>query len=109
MEAPTMDNEIDDEDYEVGYGKPPKEYQFKPGQSGNHMGRPPDDRNLKRALRDIMTEDLEIRENGKLRVVSNQEALLRAMYAKALKGDKQCAKILIDLSGKAPFRYNHHD
>lgn len=28
------------EDYEVGYKKPPKEYQFKPGQSGNSKGRP---------------------------------------------------------------------
>ena len=27
-------------DYEVGYKKPPKEYQFKPGVSGNPKGRP---------------------------------------------------------------------
>ena len=26
-------------DYEVGYGKPPKKHQFKPGQSGNRQGR----------------------------------------------------------------------
>ncbi|MHC4117020.1 MAG: DUF5681 domain-containing protein [Planctomycetota bacterium] len=28
------------EDYEVGYKKPPKEHQFKPGQSGNPKGPP---------------------------------------------------------------------
>ena len=28
-------------DYDVGYGKPPKSGQFKPGQSGNPKGRPP--------------------------------------------------------------------
>jgi len=28
------------DDYEVGYGKPPKHGQFKPGQSGNPKGRP---------------------------------------------------------------------
>lgn len=27
-------------DYDVGYGKPPKEYRFRPGQSGNPNGRP---------------------------------------------------------------------
>ena len=26
--------------YEVGYGKPPKDTRFKPGQSGNPSGRP---------------------------------------------------------------------
>ena len=29
-------------DYEVGYGKPPKEHRFKKGQSGNPRGRPKD-------------------------------------------------------------------
>ncbi len=28
-------------DYEVGRGKPPKEHQFKPGQSGSPAGAPP--------------------------------------------------------------------
>jgi len=27
-------------DYEVGYGKPPRAHRFKPGQSGNRLGRP---------------------------------------------------------------------
>jgi hypothetical protein len=30
----------DDNDDEVGYGKPPKHGQFKPGKSGNPRGRP---------------------------------------------------------------------
>jgi hypothetical protein len=31
---------VRDRDYEVGYGKPPKKNQFKPGTSGNPKGRP---------------------------------------------------------------------
>ena len=30
----------DNDDYEVGYGRPPKSGQFKKGQSGNPKGRP---------------------------------------------------------------------
>lgn len=30
----------DEKEYEVGYKKPPKNYQFKKGQSGNPKGRP---------------------------------------------------------------------
>ena len=33
------------DDYEVGYGKPPKSRQWKPGQSGNPKGRPKGARN----------------------------------------------------------------
>lgn len=34
-----MSDDGDDKPYEVGYGKPPKGSQFKPGESGNPKGR----------------------------------------------------------------------
>lgn len=104
-----MTDHHDEDDYEVGYGKPPKKHQWKKGQSGNPAGRPPDDRHLKRVLRDIMTEDIEITENGQKFTVSKQDALLRLIYSKAMNGDRLCAKLLIDLSGKGAHRFSNHD
>lgn len=41
MEIQTMGNNKENQkDYEVGYKRPPREHQFKPGQSGNPKGRP---------------------------------------------------------------------
>jgi hypothetical protein len=34
------DKKTEDQDYKVGPGKPPKEHQFRPGQSGNPSGPP---------------------------------------------------------------------
>ena len=43
-----------DAPYEIGYGKPPKHTQFKPGQSGNSKGRPRGQRNFRTAVRDAL-------------------------------------------------------
>ncbi len=46
--------DAENSEYKVGYGKPPKEHQFQPGQSGNPGGRP---RKIKEA-EDILLENL---------------------------------------------------
>jgi hypothetical protein len=87
----------DDKDYEVGYGKPPKHTQFKPGRSGNPKGRPKDTRNVKHVLLQVATEEMAITENGETKVVSKQEALIRSLFARALNGDQQATRILLKL------------
>ena len=43
-------------DYEVGYGRPPKNSQFKPGQSGNPRGRRKVSGNIWNEARDAFSE-----------------------------------------------------
>jgi hypothetical protein len=66
-------------DYEVGYKTPPKDTQFKPGQSRNPNGRPKGARNLKTDLADELQERIVLREGGERRTVSKQRAMLKLM------------------------------
>lgn len=60
------------EDYEVGYGKPPKRSQFKKGQSGNPEGRPKETKNLKTDLADELGETVTVRDGERVKTVSKQ-------------------------------------
>ena len=52
-------------DYEVGYKKPPKDTQFKPGQSGNPLGRPKGTKNLKTDLMEELGQKIVVREGDR--------------------------------------------
>lgn len=87
-------------DDKVGYGRPPKHSRFQPGQSGNSRGRPRGTKNLATDLREELAERIPIREGERSLQVSKQRALLKAMMAKALKGDARSAAILLGLMAK---------
>jgi len=84
-------------DYEVGYGKPPKATQFKPGQSGNPKGRPRGTLNLKTDLEKELSERICVTENGRTVSLSKQRLLVKALTAKAIKGDTRAAGIVLNL------------
>ncbi len=89
------------DDYEVGYGRPPKNGQFKPGQSGNPKGRRKGSKNLATDLAEELGETIRIREGDRNLRVSKQRAMLKALVAKALKGDARAASLLIALVAQA--------
>jgi hypothetical protein len=84
-------------DDDIGYGKPPKRTRFKPGESGNPKGRPKGTKNLKTDLVEELSERVPITENGRPLKVSKQRLMVKALTAKAVKGDTRAASILINL------------
>lgn len=74
-------------EYAVGYGRPPKETQFKPGQSGNPKGRPKHTRNFKTDLREELDSMIRVQEGGRDLVISKQRALVKRHIELALNGD----------------------
>src|SRR6516164_11024275 len=83
--------------YKVGYGKPPKTRQFKPGKSGNPKGRPKGSLNLATDLAEELSEKITVREDGQARRVSKQRALIKSLMAKALQGDVRANAALLAL------------
>lgn len=88
------------EEEKVGYGKPPAKTRFKPGQSGNPKGRPKGTANLRTDLRSELSEKIQIREGERSLKVSKQRAMLKALVAKALKGDARAANVVLMLVEK---------
>ena len=86
--------------YEVGYKKPPKHSQFKPGQSGNPNGRPKGTKNLKTDLEEELKERIPIKEAGKAKKVSKQRAMVKALMAKAVGGDTKAVNIVMGMISK---------
>lgn len=84
-------------DYEVGYGRPPKAHQFRPGQSGNRRGRPTGSRPVGAILKDIMYEKVTVVEGGHRRRIPRLVVMLRQLTADAARGDARAIKLTLEL------------
>jgi len=85
------------DDEKVGYKKPPQRNQFKPGQSGNPKGRPKGLKNLSTDLQEELEQKIVITEANKTQEVTKQRAMIKTLFAKALKGETRAANVLIGL------------
>jgi len=80
-------NEKPSENYEVGYGKPPKRTQFQKGWSGNPNGRPKGALNFTTVFLRTLREKVVTTENGKKKIITKLEASLKQLVNQAASGD----------------------
>jgi len=93
-----------DQEYKVGPGRPPREYQFKPGQSGNPKGarrkQPTIALDLKAALEQALNKKVTLKQGDKERLVSMATAGIEQLVAQFAKGDRHARRDLIPLADK---------
>ncbi|AML51913.1 DUF5681 domain-containing protein [Falsihalocynthiibacter arcticus] len=90
-------NPSPDQDYEVGYCRPPKETQFKSGQSGNPKGRKEKTKSVQAQMLEVLSKKVSITEGGKTKKIPVQEVILRSLANKAAKGDLKAAAFVLNL------------
>jgi uncharacterized protein DUF5681 len=100
--------------YAIGYGKPPRAHQFKPGQSGHGEGRPPGSKNEATIIKEILGKTIKIREGDKIRRITVLEAMFRRFAEKSVAGDIKSATFLLNrfnsvISAVNPGGLDHDD
>jgi hypothetical protein len=83
-------------DNEAGYGKSPRQHQFKPGQSGNPKGRPKGAKNESTILREIFERKIDNRSGSRVQKITILEGILLRITDDSLKGNTKSAAFLLN-------------
>jgi hypothetical protein len=86
---------------EVGYGRPPKQHQFKKGRSGNPKGRSKRDQHQPSFVSLIyaaLNEYVTVQEGGQRKKIKKLVAAAKQLANKAVSGDYRAVKLLIELT-----------
>jgi len=91
------------DEYEVGYAKPPKDTQFKKGQSGNPKGRP---KQITMSLEEVFQHELQtkicVTESGERIEISKAQAIAKTMINEAIKGSPRMLKEVLSIVPSKP-------
>jgi hypothetical protein len=80
--------------YDIGYMKPPRDTQFKPGTSGNRQGRPRGTKSTYKLLDDLLDQTVQITQDGRQIKINKKTAILLQAVNKAVKGDTRSIQTL---------------
>lgn len=95
------------DEQKCGFCLPPKEHQYQKGQSGNPNGRPRGARNRNTIVREQMNRKITLTSpDGNSRRISTKEGIIMKQINKALQGNTDSAKWMIELSDVADAEYN---
>src|SRR5450830_246028 len=81
----------------VGYRRPPKATQFKPGESGSPKGRRKGSRPVGAVLQDIIQQKVSVTEGDKTRRIPALEVIIRRLTNDAMRSDPRAIKLLLSL------------
>ena|ERR1700737_3808701 len=99
-----MSKDNTQDDYEVGYGKPPKDTRFQKGVSGNPKGRPKKSLNFDDELIRESNSLMTINENGQRRRISKLQGMVKQLTNKAVSGNiptiRTCVALLQQAHGR---------
>jgi hypothetical protein len=84
-----------EDDDKVGYCKPPKHSRFKPGQSGNPLGRPRKNRSIETMIKRELDQMVVIKEGGREIRLRKVEALIKQLVNRAISGDQKPMQLVI--------------
>lgn len=82
--------------YTIGYRKPPKQSQWKKGQSGNPNGRPRRDLNVSALVTAILAQRIVVRSGKTTKRRTRLEHLVHRLFEQALAGDPRLMKMALD-------------
>jgi hypothetical protein len=85
------------DDYEVGYGKPPRKTQFATGRSGNPRGRPKGSKNLATLVLKESRQPVRINGPSGVRTVSKLQAAIMQLGNKSAQGDLRASREFLSL------------
>lgn len=89
------DDDAPDDDYEVGYGRPPKHTRFKPGQSGNPRGRPKKSKDVNALIQAELDKTIPVMEDGRPKRISKREAIVTQLVNQAIKGETKPLQLVL--------------
>lgn len=83
--------------YEIGYRRPPKNGQFKKGESGNPKGRPKGSKNFMTLLEHELDQKITVNENGRKKEITRMQAMVKRLVADSLQGNLRTTIAMVGL------------